>query len=83
MTAKEFVKSIWICEPPPGTIKTEDVFEAMELYHRHKLEEMKEFKNKYLRAYGCQSCWNDSHNCTCENDKDIIDNFAGRMGLPL
>ena len=39
MTAREFVKSIWICEPPIGTIKTEDVFEAMEEYAEYKIKE--------------------------------------------
>ena len=83
MTAKEFLHTIWFKEPTSGSIKIEDVIESMDLYNKHKLGEMKEFKNKYLRKYGCQSCWSDSHNCTCENDKDIIDNFAGRMGIPL
>ena len=78
MTAQEYINFIWICEPKKGAIEVSDVIEAMELYHKHKLEEMKEFKNKYLRGYGCQSCWSDSHNCTCENDKDIIDNFVSR-----
>ena len=56
MTAQEFIHTIWICEPPKGAIKVSDVIEAMELYHKHKLEELKGFKNKYLSKNGCQSC---------------------------
>ena len=76
MTAQEYINFIWICEPKKGAIEVSDVIEAMELYHEYKLEELKGFKNEYLRKYGCQSCLSDSHNCTCENDKDIIDKFV-------
>ena len=81
MTAQEFIHFIWIREPPKNTIKISDVVESMELYHKHKLEGLEEYKNKYLSKYGCESCWTDSHNCTCENDKGIIDNFVSRYLL--
>ena len=63
MTAQEFIHFIWICEPKKGAIEVSDVIEAMELYHAHKLEGLKGFKNKYLSKCG-------------ENDKDVIDKFV-------
>ena len=35
MKPEEFLKTIWICEPPKGSLKVEDVIEAMELYAEH------------------------------------------------
>ena len=65
MTAQEYINFIWNREQKKGAIEVSDVIEAMELYHEHKLEGLKGFKNKYLSKY-----------CTCENDKDIIDKFV-------
>lgn len=36
MTAKEFIHTIWICEPPKGSITVADVIEAMEKYAKHR-----------------------------------------------
>ena len=49
MTAQEFIHFIWIREPPKGAIEVSDVIEAMELYHNHKLEDMKKLKQRRVK----------------------------------
>lgn len=49
MTPKEFLKTIWICEPPKGSITVENVEEAMLLYGRHLTAK------KYENCPSCKS----------------------------
>ncbi len=43
MTAEEFLKTIWICEPPKGHLEVKHVVEAMEQYA--KQEKIKDNKS--------------------------------------
>lgn len=37
-TAREYLKRLWICEAPKGTLTTNDVVEAMEEYAKYREE---------------------------------------------
>ena len=41
MTAEEFLKTIWICEPPKGHLEVKHVVEAMEQYATLRVKQEK------------------------------------------
>jgi len=63
MTPKEFLKTIWICEPPKGSITVEDVESAMRLYGNHLTAK------RYNKCPSCksESIYHNGNFWTCRN----------------
>lgn len=47
------------------------------------MQKIAEIKDNYLKEYGCNSCWSDDHNCTCEHDKWVIIKFYDMLNYKL
>lgn len=39
-------------------------------------QKIADLTEKYLKKYGCTSCWSDVHQCTCNHDKCVIKVFV-------
>jgi hypothetical protein len=85
MLPSEFLRTIWICEPPKGTLEVSHVESAMKLYleHENKWHSMSDLPKKssliVLEYGGCS----DSKNFTIY-DYDT-DSFRGKFhvnGIP-
>jgi hypothetical protein len=38
---------------------------------------------KYIKDYGCANCWGDTHGCSCESDKRVLQTFIYHLSYDI